>query len=156
MKNLLLVTMLTFGLFATSFSQGKKTTVPADVQTAFNAMFPTVEKVKWCMATEGEWGADFKINNKKMSASFSDDGTWLRTETTIKASAMPQEVKLAIADEFAGFKMEEVATVERADKPLVYEVDLKKGATYVEVMFDADGKRIRRRAVPVGIGNQEN
>jgi uncharacterized membrane protein YkoI len=69
---------------------------------------------------------------------------------------MPQEVKLAIADEFAGFKMEEVATVERADKPLVYEVDLKKGATYVEVMFDADGKRIRRRAVPVGIGNQEN
>jgi hypothetical protein len=52
--------------------------------------------------------------------------------------------------------MEEVATVERADKPLVYEVDLKKGATYVEVMFDADGKRIRRRAVPVGIGNQEN
>lgn len=156
MKYLLLVTMLTFGLFATCFSQGKKITVPTDVQTAFNVMFPTVEKVKWCMATEGEWGAEFKINNNKMSASFSDDGTWLKTETTIKPSAMPQQVKSAIADEFAGFKMEEVATVERADKPLVYEVELKKGVTSVEVMFGTDGKLIRRRAVPMGIGDQEN
>ncbi len=156
MKNLLLVTMLTFGLFATSFSQGNKINVPTDVQTTFKAMFPTVEKVKWCMATEGEWGAEFKINDNKMSASFSDDGTWLKTVTTIKASDMPQQVKSAIADEFAGFKMEEVATVERADKPLVYEVELKKGATSVEVLFGADGKRIRRKAVPVGIIDQEN
>ena len=140
----MLVSLLTFGIIATSCAQGNMT-APSGVQTAFKAKFAAAQKVKWDMEDENEWEAEFKMNGKEMSANFSSDGTWLETEAEIKTSALPQAVKSAIAAQFAGYEMEEATTVESPGKPMAYEVELEKGETTIEAVFGADGTLIKQK-----------
>ncbi|MBI1226616.1 MAG: hypothetical protein GC192_15390 [Bacteroidetes bacterium] len=144
MKYLMLVTVLSFGILSTSCAQGKKA-APAAVQAAFKAKFPTVQKAKWDREDENEWEAEFKKDGKEMSANFSNDGTWLETETEIKTADLPQAVKDAIASQFAGYKMEEASLVQTAELATAYEVEIEKGETTIEVLFGADGSVIKQK-----------
>ena len=139
----MLVTVLSFGILSTSCAQ--KQTSPAAVQAAFKAKFPTVQKAKWDMEDQNEWEAEFKTDGKEMSANFSTDGTWLETETELKAADLPQAVKDAIASQFAGYKMEEASMVQTAEMAAGYEVELEKGETTIEVLFGADGTVIKQK-----------
>ncbi len=140
----MLVTVLSFGILSSSCAQGKKS-APAAVQAAFKAKFPTVQKAKWDKEDENEWEAEFKTDGKEMSANFSSDGTWLETETELKAADLPQAVKDAIASQFAGYKMEEASMVQTAEMAAGYEVEMEKGETTIEVLFGADGTVIKQK-----------
>jgi putative PepSY-like beta-lactamase-inhibitor len=136
--------MLSFGILSTSCAQNDKA-APAAVQTAFKSKFPTAQKAKWDKEGEGEWEAEFKMNGKEMSANFKTDGTWVETETEIEESDLPQAVKDAIATLFAGYDAEEAAMVETPDQPTAYEVELEKGETTVEALFNADGTLLKQK-----------
>ena len=140
MKYYMLFTLFTVSILSTSCGQA-----PAAVKSAFQTKFPTVKKAKWGKENDNEWEAEFKMNGKEMSANFSNDGTWLETETEIKAAQLPQAVKAAIAGQFAGYKTEEASMVETLDMAAAYEVELEKGETTIEAIFSADGTLIKQK-----------
>lgn len=143
MKYITLVAVFCLGIISTSCAQ--KTPAPEAVKSAFKAKFPTVQKVKWDQEGDNEWEAGFKMNGKEMSANFDGSGAWLETETEIKKSGLPQAVRDAIAAQFAGYKVEEVARVETPEMAEAYEVEVEKGETTIEALFKDDGTLIKQK-----------
>ena len=115
--------------------------VPEAVQDAFTARYPAATSVDWEMEGEGEYEAEFRLNNQRMSAVFATDGTWLETETAIRKGNLPAAVKSAIRTSYAGFDVEEAEQVERPDQPMVYELELEneENGQEMEVMISAAG-----------------
>ncbi len=113
--------------------------VPAVVKAAFTKQFPKAEHAKWEMESRTEYEVNFKQGGADRSATYGTDGTWLETEQAIKADALPEPVRKAIAAGYADHKVKGIDVAE-SPKGTVYEVDMEKGEESLEVVFAADGK----------------
>lgn len=71
-----------------------------DVRTQFKDMYPDARDVEW-EAERGLWQVSFETGTppavKEHEAWYDANGNWIRTETDIIASELPQSVKDAIA-----------------------------------------------------------
>lgn len=71
-----------------------------DVRTQFKDMYPDARDVEW-EAERGLWQVSFETGTppavKEHEAWYDANGNWIRTETDILASELPQSVKDAIA-----------------------------------------------------------
>ena len=95
------------------------------VETAFNQLYPEAQFVTW----EREYGkikAEFLNNGAEADAWFEADGTWIRTETTVPRSALPQPVLDFVASNYAGYHIDDAEWVETPNGEY-YELDLEKG-----------------------------
>lgn len=122
-------------------SRGDK--APQKVKDAFAKKFPTAKKVKWEKESTTEWEAEFKINKVEYSANFLADGTWTETEHEIDENDIPQNVKAVLASSFPGYEMEE-AEISETQNGTVYEFEIEKGETEIEVAIDLNGKLINQ------------
>lgn len=118
--------------------------VPASVKQAFAKKFPAATDAKYEMEKKN-YEITFKDKGVGMSANFNPTGKWLETETAIMESDLPEEVSTAIAKDFAGFKISEVAKIETSDKPLIYEMDLKKDKEGYEAQFSPKGDVLKKK-----------
>ncbi|WP_410004971.1 PepSY-like domain-containing protein [Aequorivita nionensis] len=118
-------------------SAGEK--VPQKVKDAFAKKFPTAKSVKWDKESANEWEAEFKMNKMEYSANFSEDGIWKETEHEISENDLPESVKKALADGFPSFKTEEME-ISETTSGTVYEFEIEKDETDMEVAIDASGK----------------
>ncbi|MBK7385133.1 MAG: PepSY-like domain-containing protein [Flavobacteriales bacterium] len=144
MKNLI-PTLLALAVTASACAQKPATiVVPEAVKAAFAEQFPKAEGTAWEMESKTEYEAGFKMGGMKYSAVFTAEGKWMETEHKIKTDALPETVKKAIATNYADHKVEGAEQVERADGTF-YEVDLEKGETEIEVLFNADGKVMKTK-----------
>lgn len=139
MKKVIILLSASLLISLVSFSQ--KITpdkVPAPVKQSFAKMFPTATGVKYEMEKK-DYEINFMNKEVEMSANFDATGKWLETETGIKPTDIPNEVKASVIKNFAGFKISEVAKVEKPGTGLTYEMDLKKNKEGYEVQFSAKG-----------------
>jgi hypothetical protein len=135
MKTFVLVfNVVIFSLF--SCAQGGP---PKPVAESFAKKFTKTEKVNWSKESENEWEAEFISEGTEMSANFDNTGKWLETETMKSLKDLPAEVFKAIALQFNGFEIEEVAGIENPDFK-GFEISLKKQTTMVEIWVTAAGK----------------
>jgi hypothetical protein len=143
MKRLFFVSVmyLAFGIIVS----GQKN-VPQPVNTAFSQKYPNAASIKWASEEANEWEAEFKLNGKEMSASFDNSGKWLESETEIAAKELPAAISGLLAKEFAGYKTDEISILESPELK-GFEVNLKKGETVLEVVFDNAGKILKRTDV---------
>jgi hypothetical protein len=49
-----------------------------------------------------------------------------------------------VAKDFAGFKISEVAKIETPDKPIIYEMDLRKGNEGYQAQFSPKGDVLKK------------
>ena len=126
-----------------AFASGLSNDVPQKVKEAFAKKFPTAKKVKWDKESETEWEAEFKMNKTEYSANFMADGTWKETEHEIDEKEIPAIVKKALSTNFPGYETEEVEISETA-QGMVYEFEIEKGETEMEVAIDASGKVVKQ------------
>ena len=140
-----LVLFVSLGLIATQAmaQKVKPEEVPAGVKKAFADKFTVTKNVKWEKEGE-EFEASFEANGKEQTAVFSNSGQWKETETEIKESALPAAVKATLAKEFAGYKVDEIESIEAPGKNTFYELEAEKGKTAYEVQFSADGKILKK------------
>jgi uncharacterized membrane protein YkoI len=141
MKTLNLIVVAFAALSFTACAQ--KTTAPENVAKAFTQKFPDAKSVKWDKENDTEWEAEFKLNGEEYSANFSTDGTWKETEHEIEKSDVPANVKQTLDSEFVGYKIEEAEISETAEGS-VYEFELEKGETEMEVAISPDGKVVEK------------
>jgi hypothetical protein len=114
-------------------------TPPAAVQKAFEKKFPTATMVSWGKEGAKEWEAEFTFNGSKISANFTDDGTWLETEKAIKVIELPKAVAESIKTKFQGWVISAADKTETPKLGTIYEADLKKGKEKKSVAFREDG-----------------
>ncbi|MFN0216621.1 MAG: PepSY-like domain-containing protein [Saprospiraceae bacterium] len=75
----------------------------------------------------------------EIELTFDADGNFLYSEAEIAAVDLPAAVANGIATNYAGFTTEEADKLTLADGSTRYEVELKKGKTVKEVLFDSEG-----------------
>lgn len=141
MKSLKLATNAIAILSMTACTQIGKN-IPVKVQEAFIKKFPAAKEVEWEKESKTEWEAEFKLEGKVYSSNFLIDGTWKKTEHEIKESVSPIAVNKTLESEFAGYEKGEVEISETVERK-VYEIELKKGETDMEVAIDASGKIVK-------------
>ena len=133
--------------------------VPQAVAKAFSTQFPQGKLRKWQQSKDG-YIAVFKQDGKKVSASYSADGTWGSTETTIAPWLwnLPDSVRKGWRKtQYAGWK---VAHITRIDQPdgLLYALDVNNSpeldAEHVNnfevewmLFFNAKGELVRQHQV---------
>jgi len=122
---------------------GQKDNVPQKVKTAFAQKFPDAKKVKWDKENAREWEAEFMLNEKEYSANFDMEGNWKETEHEIKRNEIPAAVKATLENNFADYKIEEAEISETADG-MVYEFEIEKGESSMEVRISPDGKLLNK------------
>lgn len=141
--------MKTLNLMAVAFAVigftacAQKTNVPENVNKAFSQKFPDAKSVKWDKENDTEWEAEFKLKGIDYSANYSTDGVWKETEHKIETSAIPAPVKQTLDNEFAGYKIEESEISETAEGS-VYEFELEKDKTKMEVAISPNGKVVNK------------
>ncbi|WP_051929391.1 PepSY-like domain-containing protein [Flavobacterium sp. 83] len=118
-------------------------TPPDVVKKAFAKKFPTATKVSWGVEGPKEWEAEFTLEGNKISANFSEDGTWLETEREIKAVNLPKAVLAAVKSKYSDWKIAEADKTESLKHGTIYEVDLKKGMKSKSLAFKEDGTSIK-------------
>ena len=147
----ILTMILGAGMIFTSCQQGKKSEnkegkseVPEVVQKSFQAKFAEAKNVEWESEEEGEYEAEFTLNDTEMSALFDNDGNWKETESEVNYSNLPSSVLDTLSGRFKDYKVEDM-TVEKTETPegIYWEVDLKKDETEVEVVFKEDGTVVK-------------
>jgi hypothetical protein len=83
------------------------------------------------------------LNGAKMSANYAADGTWLETETEIKADQLPAKVTEYISKTYAGWETVNASKVETAKKGIIYEANLKSGTKKKEVSVTPEGTQVK-------------
>jgi hypothetical protein len=126
--------------------EGNELKTPEKLIAVFNQRFPGASDVEWGSESANEWEAEFNMGGKKMSACFDTLSAWIDTETEISEKELPAAVLNTLNDEFAGYKK---GLIEIYESPEIkgFELGLGKGETSVEVIFDGNGKIIKKADV---------
>ena len=81
-----------------------------------------------------------------MSASFDNSGKWIESETAITEKELPASVVGILNNDFSGYWK---TLIEIYESPEIkgFELGLKKGETSIEVIFDNNGKILKKTDV---------
>ncbi|MCB9501878.1 MAG: PepSY-like domain-containing protein [Deferribacteres bacterium] len=112
---------------------------PKSVTTAFNAKFANAENVKWELEKAGEWEAEFHQDGRKMSANFTEEGTWLETEIEMTKNDLPEDGLAKITEQYTDYDIKAVEGVETQTFK-GFEIEVQKGKHTVEVLLAEDGE----------------
>ncbi len=112
------------------------------VNDAFNRKFPNAENVKWEKEDAHEYEAEFRIQEINYSASFSERGEWLETETSLTFSQLPVAVQNAFNEYHKGEKTVDAAKIETSDGKIKFEIEIRKGSETNELNYLSDGTEI--------------
>jgi hypothetical protein len=112
--------------------------VPANAIATLKQKFPNALKSKWEKEKDGGFEANFKVNGKSLSMTFSSTGEWLETESGIAVSALPAPVVAAFKKEHANATIKAAEKIEKANATS-YEIEYKDGLKMKEVVYDAQG-----------------
>ena len=120
----------------------KNMQVAENIKQSLKALYPKAENVKWDKE-DGNFEANFEMNDMEMSVIFDAQGKVLETETEIEKDALPAAVQEALAKDFAGYDIEEAAKIER-DGKTNFEAQLEKDETKWEAIYSPVGKLIKK------------
>lgn len=119
-----------------------KQEAPKLVKEAFSHKFPNVKNVKWSQEKNTEWEAEFKMGKTEYSANFSADGTWKETEHAISINDVPVVVQTSLKKSYPDYQIKEVE-ISETKSGSVYEFEIKKGKSSLEIVFDNNGKIVK-------------
>lgn len=147
MKNILVILSVSFLISLMGYSQKVlPEKVPSAVKNAFTMKFPAATDVNYAME-KNTYKINFNDKGVVTSAHYSTVGKWLETETSIPESNLPKEVTAAINTDFPGFIISHVSKVETPDKPLIYEMNLKKDNQAFAATFSSKGDVLKKKPV---------
>ncbi len=143
MKKIILGFSFSVLFFNASFSQKiTKDNVPAAVIETFKAKFSIAEKTDWEMDYDN-YQANFVVGSADFSAAFDKDGKWLKTESFIKPSTLPKNIKNFITKNFPGYKVDETEKVETPEKGVTYEMEITKDDLTYDVSISEAGTMLK-------------
>jgi uncharacterized protein YxeA len=143
MKNFIILIVAFSMISVSAFSQKNP---PENVMKEFTKKYASAQSVKWDSEEKNEWEAEFKMDGKKMSASFDNSAKWIESETEITEKELPASVVSTLNKDFQGYKKGHIEIFENTEIK-GFELGLKKGETAFEIIIDNSGKIIRKAKV---------
>lgn len=111
---------------------------PKVVTESFTSKYAMATNVTWEKKNAG-WEANFELNEKKCSAIFDDNGSWIETDTEIPVNFLPPLVASAVKDKFQGATIEAANKIEHANQGSQYSAKINQSGLTKEVVFGEDG-----------------
>lgn len=140
MKNFIVLIVASSMISVSAFCQK---TPPENVKAEFTKKYASAQSVKWGSEGKNEWEAEFKVDGKKMSASFDNSAKWIESETEITEKELPGSVISTLNKDFQGYRKGVIEIFEN-NEIKGFELGLKKGETSIEVIIDNNGKVIKK------------
>lgn len=146
-KLLILSLPLSTFLACTPRQAAAQESVPTVLQERFASLHPSAKKVEWETETDG-YEAEYKLDGKEYSDTYSETGELLETEQELKKSELPPAIHATLQRDFADDEIEEVARITYPDGRIVYEVELEgKDDAAFDTLFLENGTLIERIAL---------
>jgi len=120
----------------------KKVEVPTVVKTAFQKDYPAVKDVKWD-AEDGNFEAEFKLNDIENSANYDKAGIRLEVETAIKTDQLPKTALDYITKNYSTYKITKAAKITNSKNVVTFEAEVKLGKKETDLVFDVAGRFVR-------------
>ena len=136
MKTIIIILMAI--LLSTSYAQNLKIKdVPRNVRDKFSSSYSKATDVKWTKEKSG-YEASFKNGKIDMSVNFDEKGNVVETETGIKLSELPVEVRESVAKNYSKYKITEAVKIE-AKGMITYEVEVRRSKGIIDLIYDEHG-----------------
>lgn len=120
-------------------AQNSKNQIPDAVRTAFTAQYPTAIEVEWEIKG-GKYNVEFRLGANEVEAWYNTDGGWIRSETELYASQLPQAVSAYVVSNYPSFQIDDCSFVEMPSGSF-YLIELeKKGSPDVYLKLSANGE----------------
>ena len=117
--------------------------VPEVVKKAFAAKYPDAKDVgDWDTDAHDYWEIHFKRDGKKYRADFHPDGRWRETERSIEFEDLPVAVQHAINRDHPDEKINEIESVDSAEKGRFFDVEFKRKGKNHDIEYREDGSRV--------------
>jgi opacity protein-like surface antigen len=116
--------------------------VPDLVKQVFDKQYPEAKEVDWNGGLDGHT-VEFRLGEKKYKASYTKDGSWNYTETSVALDSLPKSVQLSFGA--SNYKTWPVKNCIEVMKPRAeaneYKIIVQKSALSKRVLvFDAKGR----------------
>lgn len=133
-----IIILITGIYLSASYAQNLKIKdVPEMVRDKFSSSYSNATHVKWTKE-KFDFEASFKNGDKQISVNFDEKGNVVETETGIKLSELPIEVRESVLKDYSKYKISETARIE--SKGLItYEVEVKRGKNIMDLIYDEHG-----------------
>jgi len=137
--------------------------VPAGTQTAFTTQYPNASNVVWSKydplaAVPIDWElagwtimdtsdylVRFDFDNENYYAWYDSDGNWIGSAYVVKDhSTLPAAVTSTLTSKYASYTIENVNREFQKDR-IAYEIEIKKEASKLKLLVDADGNVIKEK-----------
>jgi hypothetical protein len=136
MKTIML--FLTGIFFSISFAQNlENKDIPQVVKDKFASSYTKTTHLKWTKE-KSNYEASFRTGNKEMSVNFDEKGNIVETETEIKSSELPIEVRNSVSKDYSGYKITEAAKIE-SNGIITFETEVTRGKDKKDLIYDGLG-----------------
>lgn len=142
MKTIMIIALLGLSIVQVNAQKMKESDIPSVVKAAFKKAYPSAKEVKWSKE-EGLYEVEFENSKTEMSALMDQAGLVKEVETEIKKTELPAAIQASIKKDYAGFKIEEAATIV-SNGITTYEAEVEKGENSFDLIFDANGKLLKK------------
>lgn len=136
-------TILLVAMFGVSFANAQKVSdkeVPTAVKTTLQKNYPNAKELKW-EKENGNYEAEFEIDETDYSLLIDVSGNILETEIEIKVDALPANAKDYISKNYAGQKIKEATKITDNKSVVTYEAEIKGK----DLIFDSNGNFIKEK-----------
>ena len=135
---------LFFFISVVAFSNAQLRKIPAEVTDAFASRYPHATHVEWKDKLQ-YFEASFQLNESTLTADFSSNGDWQKSEREIDEDDLPDEVKDGFdKSKYTDWQTNGAYEIQELGKPLQYRINVQKsGIQKKNLFFDADGKLLR-------------
>ena len=129
------------GILKGSCNPFKEHEIPLIVKQAFEKEFPG-KKASW-EVENGNYEAEFDIDQTHASVTYGHDGVRLEMEIEIAMNLMPPAALIFMKQKHAGIKIKETSKITDKNNIITYEAEIKNEGKSIDVIFDDQGKFIK-------------
>lgn len=128
----------------------KKDSVNQSIINYLKDKYPSAKKMKFFELKNNDSTfveVDFKTNNQKQSATFTKNGTLVEEEQEVCLEQInistQTNIKKYLTEKYQKFKLIKCQIVNPNSKNSLYEIEIKKSQTFIEVYFNSIGEFIK-------------
>ncbi len=139
MKKITIMLSALVMLFATSAFALEGDIATVKVKAGLKKDFATATQVKWEKSGDFYF-ADFLFEGKSFTAAYNEEGALVGTSRSFDPSQLPQNISVAVTQQYSGYKLGPVATEMNYDGQTSYLVTVENGNEVLKLKSDVNGE----------------
>lgn len=123
-----------------------ESSIPQTVQKAFNKQYQEAKNVRWTITQQGEFQANFKLNNENASVTYSYTGNLIESKIPVKFDEIPGAVKKSFNDDYSGYTIKNIKQRISSGRTN-YLIKAGKKMNVYEFTYDPQGNLLQKEMI---------